>query len=200
MSKDTPVKLLDAAVTLFAARGFSAVSIREVAEASGANSALISYHFGGKEGLYRAVLEQQFAEVGKVLLSVTAQNKRPLERITALAWAIINLHKNNPYLLRLINTELNTPTPCFEEVVKFYIGRNYAFLCQTIREGIMAGEIREDVEPEYAALALIGMINFYFLAKPLERQLLTMHSDSDSEYGKQAIEIYLNGIRRDNHE
>lgn len=196
MPTDTPAKLIAAAVMLFAEKGFSAVTIREVAEASSANSALISYHFGGKEGLYRAVLEQQFAEVGRALLSVSAQNQRPLERIATFAWAIINLHQTNPYLLRLVNAELSTPTPDFKEVVKLYIGRNFEFICQAIREGIAVGEIREEIQPEFAALALAGILNFYFLAKPLEQQLIIMDTDSDSEYGKQAIQIYLNGIRR----
>lgn len=200
MPKDTPDKLIDAAVMLFAEKGFSAVTIREVAEASSANSALISYHFGGKEGLYRAVLEQQFAEVGRALLSVSTQNKRPLERIATFAWSIINLHQTNPYLLRLVNAELSTPTSSFREVVKLYIGRNFEFICQAIREGIAVGEIREEIQPEYAALALAGIINFYFLAKPLEQQFITMDATSDSEYGKQAIQIYLNGIRRNGSE
>lgn len=200
MSKDTPAKLIDAAVILFAEKGFSTVTIREVAEASSANSALISYHFGGKEGLYRAVLEQQFAAVGRALLSVSTQNERPLDRIATFAWAIINLHQTNPYLLRLVNAELSTPTPSFKEVVKLYIGRNFEFICQAIREGIEAGEIKKEIQPEYAALALAGIINFYFLAKPLEQQFVTMNSDSDSEYGKQAIQIYLNGIRRNGSE
>jgi len=200
MSKDTPAKLIDAAVILFAKKGFSTVTIREVAEASSANSALISYHFGGKEGLYRAVLEQQFAEVGRALLSVSTQNERPLDRIATFAWAIINLHQTNPYLLRLVNAELSTPTPSFKEVVKLYIGRNFEFICQAIREGIEVGEIKKEIQPEYAALALAGIINFYFLAKPLEQQFVTMNSDSDSEYGKQAIQIYLNGIRRNGSE
>lgn len=200
MPTDTAAKLLDAAVILFAEKGFAGVSIREVAQASSTNSALISYHFGSKEGLYRAVLEQQFAEVGRMLQSITVQNKSPIERITAFAWAVINLHQTNPCLLKLLNTELNTPTPCFKEIINLYIGRNYEFLCQAIGEGIACGEIRSDIQPGYAALALAGMINFYFLAKPLELQFLALHSDSDSKYGEQAIQLYLNGIRRNSHE
>lgn len=200
MSKDTPAKLIDAAFILFAEKGFSAVTIREVAEASSTNSALISYYFGGKEGLYRAVLEQQFAKVGQALLSVSIQNKRPLERIATFAWAIINLHQTNPYLLRLVNAELSTTTPYFKEVVKLYISRNFEFICQAIREGIAVGEIREEIQPEYAALALAGIMNFYFLAKPLEQQFITLDDNSDNEYCKQAIQIYLNGIRRNGSE
>ena len=50
-------RLLEAGLQCFADRGPDGVSIREIARISGQNSASIAYYFGGKEGLYRAVLE-----------------------------------------------------------------------------------------------------------------------------------------------
>ena len=73
MDKDAKEKLLAAAVPLFAEKGFAAVSIREVAEAAGVNSALISYYFGGKSGLYEAVLNEQFSVITVFLQSLGAQ-------------------------------------------------------------------------------------------------------------------------------
>jgi AcrR family transcriptional regulator len=48
-------RLLRAALPLFAAKGFAKTSTREVAAAAGVNLAAISYYFGDKAGLYRAV-------------------------------------------------------------------------------------------------------------------------------------------------
>ncbi len=48
-------RLLDAALTLFADKGFAKTSTREIAQAAQANIASISYYFGDKDGLYRAV-------------------------------------------------------------------------------------------------------------------------------------------------
>ena len=50
-------KLLEAGLRCFADRGLEGVTIREIARVSGQNSAAIAYYFGGKEGLYRAVLD-----------------------------------------------------------------------------------------------------------------------------------------------
>jgi AcrR family transcriptional regulator len=49
-------RLLQAALRLFAEKGFSKTSTREIALAAQANVAAISYYFGDKAGLYRAVL------------------------------------------------------------------------------------------------------------------------------------------------
>lgn len=49
-------RLLQAAVRLFADKGFAKASTREIAQAAGVNIAAISYYFGDKAGLYRAAL------------------------------------------------------------------------------------------------------------------------------------------------
>jgi AcrR family transcriptional regulator len=61
-SQDTRHRLLMAAIQVFAQKGFDAAGIREIAQLAGANSALIHYHFGGKEGLCRAAIRFMFEE------------------------------------------------------------------------------------------------------------------------------------------
>lgn len=51
-------QLLHAALKLFSDRGFANTSIRDIAQAAGANVAAISYYFGDKAGLYRAVFTE----------------------------------------------------------------------------------------------------------------------------------------------
>ena len=49
--------LIDAATSVFAEQGYDGGSVRQITRRADANQAAITYHFGGKEGLYRAVLE-----------------------------------------------------------------------------------------------------------------------------------------------
>jgi AcrR family transcriptional regulator len=57
-------RLLTAAERLFAERGIDAVSLREILRESGVKHATaIQYHFGGKDGLLSAVLEERYARV-----------------------------------------------------------------------------------------------------------------------------------------
>lgn len=61
---DTRLALIRAAETLFAERGFDAVSLREVSVAAGqANNSAVSYHFGNREGLIDAILERHSAPI-----------------------------------------------------------------------------------------------------------------------------------------
>lgn len=56
--QEARTRLLDAALTLFANQGFAATSIREIAHSAQVNVSAISYYFGDKAGLYRAVYEE----------------------------------------------------------------------------------------------------------------------------------------------
>jgi AcrR family transcriptional regulator len=51
----TRAALLDAALQEFSEKGFAGARVRDIAERAGVSKDLIAYHFGGKEGLYRAV-------------------------------------------------------------------------------------------------------------------------------------------------
>lgn len=71
-------RLLDAALVLFAEKGFAKTSTREIAQAAQANIASISYYFGDKDGLYRAVFEdpRYNPEVGPALEDLKALDLR----------------------------------------------------------------------------------------------------------------------------
>lgn len=62
-SGEAPAALVAAAARLFAARGYAGVTVRQLAEAADVNVAAVSYHFGGKRGLYLAALERLMTEM-----------------------------------------------------------------------------------------------------------------------------------------
>jgi len=60
VSIDTRQRLIEAAILTFAEKGFDGAGIREIATRAKANSALVTYHFAGKEGLYLECLRYIF--------------------------------------------------------------------------------------------------------------------------------------------
>ena len=53
-AEDTRERLIRAAAQLFAEKGYEGASVKELAQEAGVNVSLVSYHFGGKDGLYRS--------------------------------------------------------------------------------------------------------------------------------------------------
>ncbi|MDE3245409.1 MAG: CerR family C-terminal domain-containing protein [Acidobacteriota bacterium] len=83
---DVKLRLIEAATLLFAAKGFDGVGLREIAAKAQANSAMVAYHFGGKEGLYLAVLRAGFERCPSQVaqLSPIPAPSHPLARELAL--------------------------------------------------------------------------------------------------------------------
>jgi len=94
---ETRRDILKAAEESFAAAGFAGATTRQVATRAGVNVATLHYHFGNKEGLYRAVLEEAIS--GK-LPSVEAAGA-PAERLSRLVGQIWDFGASRPALARL---------------------------------------------------------------------------------------------------
>jgi AcrR family transcriptional regulator len=198
VEKDAKEKLIEAGERLFAEKGLAGVSIRELSKAAGANSALISYYFGGKEGLYAAILEKQFAPIGELLDAVKGIQTSPTEKIMGYAHNVVLIHKKMPFLTKFLMGELLNPSKFFDPIIRKYIERIYHFMTETLNEGIACGEFREELDVNTATLALAGMMNFYFITRPITRHFALSNSDQDAQYAINAIEIFLSGVK--NHD
>ena len=66
----TQDRLLEAAEELFAERGYDGTSLRALTSRAGANLAAVNYHFGSKEGLYRALFERRIAPIHQERLAL----------------------------------------------------------------------------------------------------------------------------------
>lgn len=188
-------KLMEAATTLFANKGFAAVSIRELALEAGTNSGMISYYFGGKEGLYAEVLESQFKAFFSALMPIFKNETDTMQKIKEFSQTLSSLHKESPCLMRLYYSELTNPTACFETIVKKYIAAGAKMLENTIAQGISEGNIKKNLNPSYAALALAGMLNYYFIVQPVSDGILPDSPNRDEEYLEEVLQIYLNGVK-----
>jgi AcrR family transcriptional regulator len=77
---DTRTRLLEAALRLFAEKGYAQTSTREVCLAAGVNAASIHYYFGDKAGLYRAVYLAPIQQLMVAALAI-AESGEPFETI-----------------------------------------------------------------------------------------------------------------------
>ncbi len=93
----TKQALILAGLKLFGEYGFKATSTRMLADESGANVAAIPYHFGGKEGLYIAVMEYINERVDAFL----TDNRGDIEK--ALASKTLDQKQAREMLLSLLN-------------------------------------------------------------------------------------------------
>lgn len=200
MGNQTRMKLIEVATELFAVKGFAAVSVRELTETAQVNVSAISYHFSGKEGLYEAVLLEQLSPILEILRGVEkTDSSSPVTRLTFYADRVAHIHAQRPFLSRFIYSEATNPTEYGRPIIEKHLLQVYQFINSTLQEGIAKGYFRDDLNVIHAAVALVGILNFYFIAKPLVFELFPFikQENSENEYVAQAFRIYLHGVMKE---
>jgi AcrR family transcriptional regulator len=153
--EETERRLIDAAMTLFAARGSRSVSLADVGRLAGYSSGIVSHHFGSKQGLLAAVVEQAQR------FDVPASGTLGMQRLTAiLSTYLITLRQRAPApqaFLQLWSEAVGADpvlAPLFAERDAWFRG----LLADCIRAGIGDGSIRADADPDANAIALVGLV------------------------------------------
>ncbi len=107
MNLSTRERMVEAAAELFAERGYSGASVRDICNLARANPGAVSYHFGGKRQLYRSVLRGAAAKLA--LAGAPAEDEGEVEGVIDVPTAAANLFRkldNDPVAVRLLLRDL----------------------------------------------------------------------------------------------
>ena len=161
----TAEKLLDAASELMIARSSIEISLSDIAQKSGANAALVKYHFGNKDGLLLALLARDAATEVANLEYLLAQPISPTAKLKLHISGIIRAYHRFPYMNRLIHYLLHESSPsAADEVSKFFVAPLLDFHRRLIEEGVAQGEFRA-VDPVLFYTSLIGACDHLFFGR-----------------------------------
>lgn len=165
--------LIAAALTVFARDGFDASGTRRIAERAGINPALIGYHFGSKEGLYRAVFEhiaatmhRRFGPVAekvaealaatRALPSATARGQAAEIAVTLTLgfFEIMSDEASEDWALLLVR-EQQAPTPAFDTLYVGLMGRLLGLMTEALA---IAHGTTDETEARLDAMGMIGCV------------------------------------------
>jgi AcrR family transcriptional regulator len=132
--------IMDAARRLFAAEGYSAVSMRRIADAIEYSPAAIYVHFEDKESLIRELCAEDFGRLAAECVKL-ADEKDPVERIRRLGHLYIRFAVEHPNHYRLMfMTPVELPEMTGEHMQKRGVPEqdSYAFLLHSVNEAMIA--------------------------------------------------------------
>jgi len=194
LESDTADRIIEAAIPLFATKGFAGVTVREVLDAADiSNIGAISYYFEGKEGLYTAILKSHFESTIILAESVNNRQDSPVEKLRYIIRSIAAAYQRSPHKLKLISNEVSNPTCCFE-AIKEYIIKIQSISQSIIRDGIDQGYFRPDADPGCLTLTMHSIAQFPFLMPNFSNTLLSDRDDKYDYYISQATDYLLQGI------
>jgi AcrR family transcriptional regulator len=193
-SQKTKTKIVRTTLKLFVRRGYHGTSISTISAAANLTKGAIYFHFKNKDALLKRILEeydQMFLQ--KAIEEVATVTGRGLDKLHHfLRFASNYAAKNSDICLCLtsLSTELSGSTSKKQEIwIKEIYKRYHKFVAELLKEGIHDGSFREDLNPDIAAMILIGANDGNLLQWNANRKEI-----DGAVYARSLLKFFLSGI------
>ena len=207
--RDARQRLIDAGLEIFGTYNLEGATTRQLAEHAGVNQAAIPYYFGGKEGLYFAVIEHlfsaNFAVIGPVVTALQAElaTKKPTkDQALALLKKLLNTmlerilaRKASSTWARIIMREQMQPTQAFGLIYEKGIRRVHEAIAMLL--AIILEKKPTDRRVILRSHMVVGQILIFLAGREtIRRRLnLTGYTDEELKEIKQALDDQLELLR-----
>jgi TetR/AcrR family fatty acid metabolism transcriptional regulator len=158
-TEDKRKRILQAAVKVFARKGYFAARVSEIARKAGVADGTIYLYFKGKEDilvrLFDEVMAEQSEEMGRAIAALPTAP----ERLRAIAERHLRLLGTNRDLAVVFQVELRQSTQFMERFTASWLGDYLALITQTIEQGQREGAFRADLNKKVATKAFFGALD-----------------------------------------
>ena len=185
-------RLLCAAVELFARKGYSATTVREIVDAAGVTKPVLYYHFGSKEGVFLALMGDALRTFEAALVAGLDAEGSARDRIVRVLGDALDLIVANLDMVRMVHSVLfgppqGAPFFDFEAFHRRFIGT----LSTILEGGIERSELRAG-DAEDMAYAIFGAFDVC-------QGMILLHPGSgfDRRRLERVLDVVFNGLLAD---
>jgi TetR/AcrR family transcriptional regulator, fatty acid metabolism regulator protein len=151
--------ILDAAIRVFARRGFHACRVSDVADEAGVAYGLVYHYFDSKE----EILNTLFQERWQLMLDAIVEIDRTTdgsarEKLYLVASFIIDSYRHEPDLMKVIIVEVTRAANSFGREHLATIRKAYGLIADIVEQARQDGSFKADISAEFAAMCFYGAI------------------------------------------
>ena len=148
--------ILDAAVRVFASKGYHASRVGDIAEEAGVAHGLLYHYFRSKEELLETISRETWRDVRDAVRSVEETDESARERLAGIAKILLRAWRRDPDLVRVLVREVTRSSHVQRRVDE--IDQAFAGLERIISRGQEEGEFRQDVDPRMVSYVFYGAL------------------------------------------
>ena len=164
-------EVLGVAAAVFAEKGYAGASTRDIADRLGVRQASLYYYFASKEAALAAICElgvKDFIENLEQIIGRSEPFAKKIRAAIANHLSPLRSHPEADYIRVFLRHRHELPNGLRQEIAM--LARAYQSLIERLlNEGIKAGELRSDLDPQLATLALLGLCNSVIANRALPR-------------------------------
>jgi AcrR family transcriptional regulator len=186
-------RLLEVASELFTRKGYEETSVREITSLARVNLGAITYHFGSKEALYHAAVEEVTAPLAEAVAAAAERPGSAVDRVEAIVRAVLGYVVEHPGTPRMLLRELSSDRPIAPPMARA-MKRNIGTLVAAIAAGQLEGSIRPG-DAALLALSVVSQPFFITVAGPLVRDAFAIDGN-DPAVHQRIVDHIVWGVRR----
>ncbi len=178
------IQLLESAEVLFSQKGFDGTSVRDIAEAAGINTAMISYYFGSKEKLMEEIFERKSLNIREKVDNLMKDDSLdPFQKIYSLVDVYVEgiFQRKTFHRILLCEQIINQNPPIIQMLEKMKT-RNSECINDLIRLGQKKGLFRKNIDIPMLTNTLIGTISHMLINIEFYKNYHGLGSLGDEEF------------------
>ncbi len=152
------IKLMQALRLLLQEKNFDSITTAEISRVAGVNEALIYRYFKDKRGLLHKILAEYFRVHLAQILSDVSKADGAFSKLRKLIHGTISFHKKNSVFSRILLLEVRNHPAYFESEAYELAKKYFRLINEIIQEGIVDGQMRDDVPLSCMRDIIIGSI------------------------------------------
>src|SRR5947199_5083024 len=151
--------ILDAAIRVFARRGFHHCRVSDVADEAGVAYGLVYHYFDSKEEILSTLFQERWQIMLDAIAEIDRQQEIPArDKLYLVASFIIDSYQHEPDLMKVIIVEVTRAANSFGRDHLAKIREAYQMIGQIVESAQREGTFKLEISPDFAALMFYGAI------------------------------------------
>jgi TetR/AcrR family fatty acid metabolism transcriptional regulator len=148
--------ILDAAVRVFARKGYHTCRVGDIANEAGVAYGLVYHYFSSKEEVLETVFRENWRMLVDALRDVEESDAAPREQIRLVAAIVLRTWRDRPDLVRVLVREVARSPQLQREIGE--VAHAFAALERIVAHGQEEGDFRRDLDTRLASYVLYGAL------------------------------------------
>ena len=150
--------ILDAAVRVFAERGFTQCRVSDIADEAGVAYGLVYHYFRSKDEVLDTLFLERWNVMLEVIRDLDETDLTPRDKLATITGFIVDSYRHDPDLMKVIIVEVTRAANSFGQTHFAKIREAYELIADVVADAQERGDFKDTVTPQFAALAFYGAI------------------------------------------
>jgi AcrR family transcriptional regulator len=177
-------QILDAAIRVFATRGFHACRVSDVADEAGVAYGLVYHYFGSKEEILNTLFSERWQIMLDAIADIDRQEIPARDKLYLVASFIIDSYRHEPDLMKVIIVEVTRAANSFGRDHLAKIREAYDMIGQIVEGAQREGVFKREISSDFAALMFYGAIEQLLSGWIFD---VIPHTEEDFEHAKSLV-------------